>query len=473
MTDTFRLTQEEYERFRDLVLKRSGLYFPEDKRQALSKGLAEAVALSPCKTLEEYYELLLHSLPTNAEWERLVSLLTVGETYFFRNKAHFDALACHILPGIIARRRGSTRTLRIWSAGCATGEEPYSVAILLREMIPDLDRWNILILATDINRDALDRARRGVYGRWSFRGTEDRVRDRYFHPQEGNRFAIDDQIRKLVTFEYLNLVADIYPSPANNTHEMDVILCRNVTIYFSPEVTQKVVNRFYRCLVEGGWLVTGAAEPNLLFYRDFQMRSFPGATVYQKTGEPAPSLPSALPNQWAAAQPAEEEPAADPYEQALRLVNECKWDEALNKLEEKIEQDPDFAPAYSLIGKVYVQKGVLDEARRWCEQALRKDKLQPEPYYLLAKIYERHGLLDMATEALKKALYLDRDFVLAHYSLAQLYRQQGKAHLARKSLENVRRLLQGRYKEEPLPSGNGLVAGRLLSLVETELTDGA
>ncbi len=181
MNTQLKLTQTDYEHFRDLILERSGLHFPEEKQHSLRRGLAEALEASTCSSLDEYYELLRYSPSTHREWDQVVRALTVGETYFLRNKGHFDALATHILPEIIARREHSSRRIRIWSAGCATGEEPYSVAITLRELIPNPESWNILILATDINRDALRKAREGLYGAWSFRGVEKRIQDHYFH----------------------------------------------------------------------------------------------------------------------------------------------------------------------------------------------------------------------------------------------------------------------------------------------------
>lgn len=153
------LTQADYERFRNLVLENSGLHFPEERQDTLRRGLTEALKASPCASLDEYYALLRSTPSAHPEWERLVSALTVGETYFFRNKGHFDALRKHLLPELIARRAHSNRHIRIWSAGCATGEEPYSLAIALHELINNLESWNILILATDINRQALRQAR--------------------------------------------------------------------------------------------------------------------------------------------------------------------------------------------------------------------------------------------------------------------------------------------------------------------------
>jgi len=436
----------------------------------------------------------------------VVSALTVGETYFLRNKGHFDALIKHILPEIIARREHSSRRIRIWSAGCATGEEPYSVAITLRELIPNLESWNILILATDINRDALRRARAGLYGAWSFRGVEKRIQDCYFRLNGKKQFAIAGKIKRLVTFDYLNLVEDRYPSLTNNTNGMDVILCRNVTIYFTPAMTQGVLGRFRNCLVDGGWLIPGASEPNMLFYRDFQPRNFPGAVIYQKPAmakprakpapafEPPPAMrapkPKPLPRVPGVKKERKPSPPPplgkglptlgeglpteppDPYEVALRLLQTGQVDEALVKLYEKLDQDPNFAPTYYMLGKIYANKGNLEEAQHWCERAIKKDKLHPEPYYTLSMVYQQHGMLDQATDALKKTIYLDREFVLAHYNLAQLYQQQGKARLAHKSLHNVQRLLEGKPSHEPIPEGDGIVAGRLLQLAEMGLANG-
>jgi len=459
---------------------------------------------------------MLKSTPsTHPEWEQLVGILTVGETYFLRNKGHFDALSKHILPEIIAQREHSSRRIRIWSAGCATGEEPYSIAIVLRDLIRNLESWNILILATDINRQSLRQAREGRYGAWSFRGVEKRIQDRYFCLDGKKQFAIADEIKRLVTFDYLNLVGDHFPSLTNNTNAMDVILCRNVTIYFNPETTQQVLSGFRRCLTDGGWLIPGASEPNMVFYQDFEARNFPGAVVYRKTAGPkpkarvapvfapavAPPTPTFQRPAPAVAPPApifqppapvltpprpkpvfsvpewkpekkKPPPPPDPYQVALQLLQDGKPDEALVKLYEKLDQAPDFAPTYYALGKIYANKGNLEEAQNWCERAVKRDKLRPEPYYTLSMIYQQHGLLDMAVDALKKTVYLDREFVLAHYNLAQLHRQQGRERLARKSLQNVQRLLEHKPGHEPIPEGDGMIVGRLLQLVKMELANG-
>ncbi len=484
------LSQMDYERFREFVLETIGLDYPEDKRYLLGWGLDKVMEATACASLDDLYSLLRAASPTSVIWDRLVSALTVGETYFFRNSYHFDALAKHILPDIMSRREHSSRRIRIWSAGCATGEEPYSVAMLLRELIPHLESWNILILATDINREALRKAKEGVYAAWSFRGVDKRVQDAYFQPDDQKQFAIADEVKRMVTFEHLNLVTDPYPSLANNTNAMDVILCRNVTIYFKAEVTRKVLANLHASLTDGGWLIPGAAEPNMVFYSEFEPRNFPGTTVYQKpaTSKRMPSsiwafqpaaiaaapVAAPLPGKPAARTteppPVKLPPARDAYQVALELVRAGKIDEALAKLYEKLDQDANFVPTYYALGKIYANKGNLEQAQSWCEKAIKKDKLHPEPYYTLSLVYEQNGLIEMAMDALKKAIYLDRNFIMAHYNLAQLYQCQGDEASARKSLENAARLLQAQPREAKVPEGDGMAAGRLLELIQSELT---
>ncbi|MFZ5917726.1 MAG: CheR family methyltransferase [Chloroflexota bacterium] len=486
----FTLTQKDYERFRDLVQERSGLYFPQEKRAALIRGLAEAMAIvqngvSP----DSYYRLLSVAPSASREWDQLISVLTVGETYFFRNKGHFDALRDHILPRIIKQRYDLGRRIRIWSAGCASGEEPYSVAILLRELIPDIESWRVLILATDINQRALELAHQGLYGSWSFRGVDPRIRETYFRRWDKDRYQIVDEIKTMVTFDYLNLVEDQYPSFANNTCAMDVILCRNVTIYFSQEVTGRVVKQFHQCLTDDGWFIPGASEPNMVNYQVFEHQSFPGAVVYQKSRrQEKPAIPTA-PVSWQpsidawAPKSQARKPAATPAvpvwegdgkkddacARALQLIRQGQNLAALNLLQEIVAQDPECAPAYLALGRLHADKGEWETAQRWCEKAIEKDSLNPEPYFTLAMIAWERENLDEAVSLVKKTLYLDPLFILGHYALANIHRQQGKEEMARRSLQNVRRLLVGRPPEEPISGGDGLVVGRLLAQVEAAL----
>ena len=481
------LSQANYERFRAFVLEHLGLDFTEDKRAMLGTGLAQVMALTGCSTLNELYKRLETST-SNDIWDKVISALTVGETYFFRNTSHFDALYQNILPELVARRANGTRRIRIWSAGCATGEEPYSIAIALKEAIPDLINWNILILATDINREALRKAQVGRYNSWSFRGVAKRVQDAYFR-QSGNQFVISDDIKRMVEFDYLNLVADPYPSLTNNTNAMDIIFCRNVTIYFSGETTQRVVQQFHACLLDDGWLIPGSSEPNLLLYNDFRPRNYPGTVVYQKSAvaqpaaqsEPTPVVVYTTPSAPRVPQPvapvqapklvAKPTAVPDLYHQAIDLAKQGHVERAMLKLNEKIARDMNFAPAHVALGKIHANQGNLDQARACCERAIHIDKLHPEPYYTLSLIYQQNGSLEQAVDMLKKTIYLDRQFALAHYNLAQIYYRQNERELARKSLQNVQRLLADKPRDELVPEGDGLIVGRLLELVMRQLDE--
>lgn len=480
------LLDSHYIRFRDLLQERSGIYFPPEKRAMLARGLDEALRLSSCTNMSAYYDLLESSPSAHYEWDRLVSILTVGETYFFRNEGHFNALRHHILPEFIARRERFNRRLRIWSAGCATGEEPYSLAILLRDMIPNLASWNVTILATDINRDVLKRAREGVYSTWSFRGVEKRLQERYFS-QVGNRYHINEEIKQMVNFEYLNLIEDYYPSLTNNTSGMDLILCRNVTIYFSQAVTRQVVGQLFNCLVDGGWYIPGSSEPNLVTYKAFDYHTFPGAVVYQKP-QPQPGqklqvetgelhrLPQTRPLTMTRPTAVKTLPQAAPqwpntYKDAEALLKTGRVDGAMTRLYEKLDQDPRHVPTYCLLSKIYANRGQFEEAQHWCERAIEKDKLQPEPYFALSMIYQAQGMVERAIEALKKTLYLAPIFILAHYTIANLYLQTSDHKQAIRHLHNVKRLLAGRPYDELVREGDGLVSGRLSELVEMMLAN--
>lgn len=503
---TVSLSQPEYLRFRKFLHDKIGLDYPEDKRQMLEQGLAQVMRATHTNSLHELYNLLTNSSPTSAPWDELVSALTIGETYFFRHTPHFDALAKEIIPAIMAQREFTTRQIRIWSAGCATGEEPYSIAMQLLELIPTISSWNIFILATDINRDALSRARTGIYSPWSFRGVDKPMVEKYFRPV-GNQFEIINSIKSMVTFGHLNLVNDPYPSMTNHTNAMDIVLCRNVTIYFSAATTQRVVQRFYDSLVNGGWFIPGPSEPNLVFYGNYVTQSYPGTVIYQRSDKAKPmpaivpltesgspsirSAPSSkvatfdktnLSGQDSAKStskasvtaskipaPTNGKDAGDLYAQALALMEAGQSAEAMPKLYAKLDQDGRFVPAYIALGKVHANLGHLGQARLWCERALELDRLNPQPYYLLSMIHQEDGMFESAVQALKKSLYLDRDFVMAHYSLAQLYIARGEKDAARKSLLNIQRLLNARARDSLVPEGDGLNVERLQELVEGHL----
>jgi chemotaxis protein methyltransferase CheR len=209
----------------DFVGSRLGLHFPRERWNDLERGARAASRECAFQDdVERFMGRLLSSALTQSELETLVSYLTVGETYFFREKGSLEVFEQQIVPKLIRTRHGFGGQLRIWSAGCATGEEPYSLAIVLNKLIADLRDWKITILATDLNTRSLHKASEGIYTDWSFRDTPQWVKSTYFKATPGGRWTISPAIKKMVTFSYLNLVEDVYPSLLNCTNAMDVIL---------------------------------------------------------------------------------------------------------------------------------------------------------------------------------------------------------------------------------------------------------
>ena len=477
------LVQDDFERFGRIVEERSGLHFPEKRRVEFEQGLRQAFAASTCPNLDSYHQLLQDPRAGALEVVRLVNALTVGETYFFRDAGQFDALYYQVLPRLIERRR-PIRSLRIWSAGCASGEEPYSIAMMLRQLMPDVDEWAITILGTDINDEALARAREAEYGDWAFREERAKqVRRRFFRPQ-GNRYALIPAVRRMVTFARLNLAGDDYPSIESNTTLMDLILCRNVTIYFGEAVTRNVVKQLYHALADGGWLLVGHSEPSPYTYRRFQVHTFPNAVLYQRARQPAlqPQEWSWLPEQQEmdpangekqvlaeidppsrppspiAEDMAEEE---DPLERAREFLAYGRSEQARDLLLETVQQEPEKATASALLGQACANLGQWVEAEAWCQQATRLDKLALEAYYTLALVLQHQGRLDEAIGAMKKVVYIDRHYTLGHFMLADLYRNKGELPQAQKSLSNARRLLETRAVDAVIPGSGGITAGQL------------
>ena len=495
----------DHERFSRLLLEHCGLNFSDSRRAELELGVRQAFAASTCADLDEYYRLLQDPIMGRMDLDRLINAVTVNETHFFRDAAQFDALYQWVLPELIERKRAS-RILRVWSAGCASGEEPYSIAMLLRDLLPDVDEWAITILGTDINTEALDRARKATYGEWAFR--EDRAkqwRPRYFRPR-GNRYRLVPEVQRMVGFAKLNLAESCFPAYETNTTLIDLILCRNVTIYFSESITQQVVDRFYDALVDGGWLVVGHSEPSLYTYRRFQARNFPDTILYQRTGQPTvlpiewdftiqsalapvtipafvsgpvgqsiqptsvpPTIPACVPT---GADTTRRGPVApvsaetpEPFELARELLEYGHSEEARDVLLKLIETRPGHAPTLALVGQAYANLGEWSEAERWCRQAVRLNNLLLDAYYTLALVLQHQSRLDEAIDAMKKVVYIDRNHVLGHFGLADLYHSNGQLPQACKSLDNARRLLERCADDQIIPGSGGIVAGRLRETV--------
>lgn len=464
----------------EYISAKTALHFPREQWEDLERKAVSAAKEFDFSDPEAFVNWVLASPLTAGQLDTLASHLTIHETYFWREPLVFDALCGQILPELVRARAGGEKRLRLWSAGCATGEEPYSLAIALRRVIPDPENWHITILATDINPRVLRRAAAGVYGDWSFRNVPPWLKEKYFRSPEKGKYELIPEIRKMVSFAYLNLAEDIYPSPLNNTNAMDIIFCRNVTMYFTPERTMRVGRNFSRSLVDGGWLMVGASELSQQVFNIFTPVNFPGAIVYRKEDREAPPftlLPAeeALPGMEAlsplpgpAAGTGQETPPHRPIESEIKRQAEVPAAQPSAR-DAAGEARTDMA----LEVRALANRGSLAEALALCEKAIASDKMNPGLHFLCAIILQELDHIEEEAASLKRALYLDPNFVPAYYSLGNLMLRQGNVPAARKYFENALTLLNTLGHEDILPGAEGLTAGRLKEIIQATILTGA
>jgi chemotaxis protein methyltransferase CheR len=426
--------------------------------------------------------------------------LTVGETYFFRERKTFEALRNSVIPGLISSRRNGERRLRAWSAGCCTGEEPYSLAILLHEILPDFGDWKVTILATDINPRFLRSAINGTYGEWSFRDCPADFKKQYFERTEAGRYSILPKIKNLVSFEHLNLAEDSYPSIVTNTNSMDLILCRNVLMYFAESQIRRVIERLAHSLMPGGWLSVSPSEASQQMFQGFATVSFSGAALYRKKPTDAPGSPrpaATLPpreTQFTTEEPLRQpakpiraekkKPAKAPalprteqranrsstYASAARLYDEGLYHEAAETL---LDHDAALeAREFSLLARSYANQGALQKALIWCDEWIVADKVDGFGHYFRGVILLEQGEEEEARRSLLRALFLNAGFVLAHFALGNLERSAGRLNEASKHFKNALRLLAPLQPDDPLPEAEGLTAGRLTETITSLTTNG-
>jgi len=410
-----------------------------------------------------FVERLISAPLTQEQIEILAGHLTIGETYFWREPSVFEALEERILPELIRLRGTGKKRLRIWSAGCSTGEEPYSIAIALHRALPSQIGWNITILATDINTLSLRKAAKGLYGKWSFRNAPSWLTTQFFRPEKDGKLAIIPEIKKMVTFEYLNLAEDRYPSSMSGTNAMDIVFCRNVLMYFSEKRARQIALRLRRSLVEGGWLVVSSNELSQSLYRGFVNVHFPEAIVYRKPS--AQRLPETAASAKRTVPPRELHVMSPPPLEAPKPRSA-----PLAALEKAAEIDQ-HAIADSV--RALADRGNLEDALELCGKAIIGDKLAGELRYLEATILLELNREEEAVRSLKRTLYLDPDFVLAHFTLGNLAIRRGDAQTGRRCFENALSLLAARGDEDLLSESEGLTAGRFREIIHATLQLGA
>jgi len=448
-----------------LVGRRLGLAFPRERWDDLERGIRDAARERGVPDADAFACGLLDAPADDALSETLACALTVGETYFFREPRSFEVLEHDILPRLIAARAAAGGPLRLWSAGCCTGEEAYSLAIVVDRLLPRRRAGQVTIVGTDVNRRFLDAAARGEFGAWSFRDAPAGLRERYFRPIGAQRFAIDPRIRAMVTFAPLNLARPFAARWPGGVDAFDVIFCRNVLMYFAPEQRQKVLEGFRQVLSDDGCLSIGATETLLDLPPGLHRAPLPGVAFYRRGPDegPAAAAPASAASVAPAAgvsatvPPAAAPAMAVPHAPSAAPAAPATPDPALGRLEQ---------------ARAHADAGRLDLARQAIEQALGPAKLDAGAHYLHAVILQELGRDAEAREALRCALYLQPDLVMAHQALGQLARRKGLDAQAKRHFGHALRLLAGMDPQAIVPHSGSLSAAHLQALIEAALAAG-
>jgi len=398
------------------VLQRSGLRVTESRLDDLMRAVAARSRAAGDPSIDKYFSRLTARGMADQEFRELVKVLTVGETFFFRTPNHMWAFRDDLLPQVLAARDKraasgeSSRPITIWSPGCATGEEPYSLALVIEENRRRFGNDAFRILGTDINEDSLKTARAGEYGERSVKPLPPGYLERYF-TRKGDRYMLSAEIRRMVEFRYHNLLEPTFPFPISAPNGVDIIFCRNVFIYFSDEIVNDIAARFFKALVPGGFVVVGHSETLDQVETGCEMVFLSGAYIYRKPMGPGQQVNQVglaaaertLPGIRGRKRPSKDkapsrEPEHTPAETAQALTEEARqcadrgeYEEAVRKATKALELDDGYAGAHCVIGLVQWSRGSMEEAVASFEKAAELDREFALPRYYMAEAERRAG----------------------------------------------------------------------------------
>lgn len=441
------LTEELYEALRAIIEAHSGLHLNLTDRHLFEKKIGEIAQSRHFSSLKEYIDHLRFDSKGEREIPPLIDQVTNNETYFFREKAHFELLRNDLIPKLT---RNNALPIRVWSAGCSTGEEPYTIAIVLKELA-EVHPFAFEIIATDIDITALKRAAKGIFTKNSFRGMDPGIIDRYF-TQIGTEWGLDARICQLVDFRHLNQVNGEYP--AGDLTHIDIIFYRNVSIYFDPATNQKILHKLYDTLKPGGYLIPGTTETMQYRTNPFTLLESESVFYLQKTITPtttyrpfklAVTKPKTLKPKSILRQKEHELGTATQekskkllsIKQAVKYLIEHKFDMAADILNGLIEEKMEEEEALVLLANLQFNRGNLESAEEIIERLLMVNDIHPEAFLLLGMIKKSSGDLVHARQHLQKALFLQANMWIANYHLAEIYRSTGKASQARREYSNT------------------------------------
>jgi chemotaxis protein methyltransferase CheR len=524
-----------WEKLRELIANQIGFRIRQQDLQYFQQKIKSRITELKLTNIQEYYRLLdnatdkerdffsQENLVAEREWKKLASLITNGESFFFRDRGQFDLLANQILPEIITKKREAQYkgeipflSLKIWSAGCSTGEEVYSLAMLISELIPDLAQWNLVIIGTDLNQDFLNLARQGSYKQWSFRLTEPLLRTKYFIADKADkdRWQVKPYLKKMISFYQDNLI-DV-SNISHQNYDLDLVICRNVFIYFDTDSIAKAVQKIALTLRPGGYFISGHAELQAIELNNFKLLSFPESIVYQylaNNQEIKPlftkddveqnssyliptteqerielielnwqnSIKTSLENNKnpSSLQPIFNEPVSNiavktdsihlQLQEIETLLKQSQYTDAIQQAQQIIKYRSDVKEAYYLIAQAHANQNKLEAAKQNCDRALQIDSMYLEPLYLLAQIAEEQNNYRKAKELLKRIIYLEPLSINAYTDLGAIYYQENDLDRSQKMYQTAYDILQESSQDIKISSQKNVNIDELLAYLKAKL----
>ncbi len=447
----------------DLIERRTGITIYSQMRETLS----ELLTLLEKTNIPRYIEQLTHARVTDDIWQTLVNALTIGETYFLRDRSHFHLLRTRILPDLIkARRRNNNLHLSIWSIGCATGEEPYSLAITLDELLPDIQNWRINLVGSDINARSLHTARLAIYRKWAFRHTDLDFQGHYFDPTPDG-LLLKPHIQKMVRFRHENIL-----DKQSGLPHVDVILCRNVLLYFTHTHTHNAEELIFNSLIPGGWLLLGHAENIQYDPKRWITHIYPRTLAFQRPERQHLNSDGNLhihTRQTQVVPAVGHKAPTNLYDDSIRALQKENYDHAETLLDQLLAAHPDHASAHTLKAYVLANRHEFEQSRDEINIALEIDPLLADAYYLRAMLQLENDDPISASETLRSALYCQRNHPLASFMLGNLHAQSGQFIKANSYWENSKRAIMMLTPDSPVSDISNISVHQLNNMVDEQL----
>lgn len=484
--------------FLELFSRHTGISIRQQEEQIFFEGILARLKALGLNSPESYYQILNYqNYYSDVEWQHLILLITNNETFFFRDRQQFALLRDRLLPEILQCQQ-NFKSLRILSAGCSTGEEAYSLAILLRELVGDYSNWDFLILGVDIDPQAISKAKQAIYNSWSFRQVSQEIKNQYFKFNR-QQYFLKDEIKKMVRFQQLNLVADPFPQVNSQLRDFDLIICRNVFIYMSGTAISTIIDKFYHSLKDGGYLLTGHSELYKQNLDKFTVKVFDESIAYQKNLS-TPNIDLSLSNSYSLDEviAAKDSSLVSEEFNNLSLVaplsplepinNEDRQSldrDLLQKAQDNLDRgqkqtalvylnsllDINNNPhACILMARIRFELGELELANFYARRSLQLETLVVDPYCLLAQITESGGNLVEAKALYKKIITMEPNWPIAYWRLNKIYACEGDNYNSQKMVRAALDLLNLMPGDVTIPFSKNLTAWELLKEINSTLT---